>query len=696
MRKLALNLATAIICFTALSLNAQNKIFINQSNNISAGTKVGNVEEITFSADNEYLNVSTKNLSVLPFSIANILDITFDDSEDAIQVIYNGEDARIINPLAFDGVTVTKVGADVVITSETESDIRCIVSGSTSDGCFKLYNSGNVTISLNNASITNAKGAAINIQGKKTVTINLVDGTTNSLCDSETYVTYDDEDMKGTLFSEGNLVFEGTGSLSVTGLNKHAIVSDKAITVNNGSFTITNVASDAFHTKNEFIVNGGTFKLAASSDAVDADAATIEINGGTFDINVTEDTSKGIKTDGPITFNGGNITINTSGSVVVTDGDPSYCSAVKTDSCVTITGGTLTIVATGEAGKGISADGNITISGGALNIKTTGGGAKYTDATGTLDSYSATCIKSDKTLTITGGTIVAESTGLAGKGLSSDGDMIIGGDNCNPSITVKTSGKKFLVSGSGENADYANPKAIKADGNMTIHSGEINVTTTADGGEGLESKNYMTINGGTLVLNTYDDAINAKYNLTVNGGKIFANASGNDGIDSNGTITINGGIIIAAGTQEPEGGFDCDQSTFKITGGVLIGIGGDNSTPSSSACTQRSIIYSVSSATSGQIIRIEESGNEVLTFKYPRSYSRGKLLFSSSALTTGKTYTILTGGSVSGGDEFSGYVTGGTYSGGTQATTFTSSSMVTQIGSSGGGPGGGNTPPSRP
>lgn len=696
MRKLALNLIASVLCIASVSLNAQDKIYINQSNSISVGTKVGNIEEITLSSDNTSLNVTTKNLNTTPFTIADILDITFDNSEDVIQIIYNEKDARIINPLAFDGVTVTKNGTDVTITSTTEEPIACIISGTTTDGSLKLYNSGKVNLSLSNAVITNADGAAINIQGKKEVTITLMDGTENILCDGETYTTVDDEDMKGTLFSEGNLVFDGSGTLDVTALNKHAIVSDKAITVNSGIFVIKSAASDAFHTKNEFTVNGGYFEIAASSDAVDADAAAIEINDGTFVINVTADTSKGIKTDGPITINGGDITINTSGNVVVTEGDPSYCSAVKTDSCVTITGGKLTIFSTGEAGKGITADGDVTITGGTIDIKTTGGGAKYTDVDGVLDSYSATCIKCDKVLSILGGTIIAESTGSAGKGISCDGDIIIGGENCNPSITVKTSGQKFLVSGTGENADYANPKAIKADGNMTIHSGEINVTTTTDGGEGLESKNVMTINGGTIVLNTYDDAINAKYDLTINGGKIFANASGNDGIDSNGTITINGGIVIAVGTNQPEGSFDCDQNTFKITGGVIIGIGGDTSTPTSSVCTQRTIIYSPSNATAGQIIRIEESGNEVVTFKYPRTFSRGKFVFSSNALDSSKTYSILTGGTVSGGENFNGHITGGTHSGGTQATTFTPSSMVTQIGSSGGGPGGGGTPPARP
>jgi hypothetical protein len=61
-----------------------------------------------------------------------------------------------------------------------------------------------------------------------------------------------------------------------------------------------------------------------------------------------------------------------------------------------------------------------------------------------------------------------------------------------------------------------------------------------------------------------------------------------------------------------------------------------------------------------------------------------KFLFSSPDLVSGS-YTIYKGGTASGGTSFHGLYTGATYSEGTQATTITASSMVTSIGTSGGG-----------
>ena len=174
----------------------------------------------------------------------------------------------------------------------------------------------------------------------------------------------------------------------------------------------------------------------------------------------------------------------------------------------------------------------------------------------------------------------------------------------------------------------------------------------------------------------------------INGGYIYCYSSGNDGIDSNGTLTVTGGIVIASGTNSPEEGFDCDRHTFSITGGVLIGTGGSSSTPTSSACSQRSVLYSASSATSGNLINIQDAnGTNVFTYKLTRSYQTMTLLFSSADLKANTNYTIYTGGSISGGEDFHGYYTGAVYTPGTKTTTFTTSSMVTTIGSSGGGGG---------
>ena len=655
------------ICAAALCAVAADGLFFSLGS-LHNGAPIDIIESVNISDDGTQAVVAIKNGSSTSINIADIDSAYFAEAAKMVSVDFSASGVKVMNPYAFSGIDISVSGNDVIVNASTDDEVEYRLSGECADGMFKLYTTKECTISLNGVSLTNNDGPAINIQTGKKTTVNIVDGTVNSLCDGSKYTAVDGEDMKATLFSEGQLIFTGSGTLNVAGLKKHAICSDNYVEVQSGVINLKNVASDGIHANDYVLISGGTLDIATDGDGIDGDTGYIQLDGGDISINVTADTAKGIKCDGIITMNGGNIEIITSGNVVVTDGDPSYCTAVKTDQDLTINGGT-------------------------IDISTSGNGAKYTNTEGVADSYSATCIKADGNITIIDGSITCSSTGTAGKGISADGAIVIGNASHAPVINVKTSGAKFLVSGSGNNADYANPKCIKAEGNLTVENGVLTIKSTADGGEGLESKNILTVNGGTIEIETVDDGINAANGVVFNGGKTYCYASGNDGIDSNGYFKFNGGLIISSGSNAPEEGFDCDNNNFAITGGTLIGTGGGTSTPTASSCTQRSVIYGAQ--ISGKLIHVADaSGNAVLTYQVPARYSGNVVaLLSCSGLAASTTYTIYTGGTYTGGEEFHGYYTGGTYSGGTAATTFTTSSMVTTVGSSGGGPGGGGRPP---
>ncbi len=339
------------------------------------------------------------------------------------------------------------------------------------------------------------------------------------------------------------------------------------------------------------------------------------------------------------------------------------------------------------AGKGIKTDYNVEIAGGQLNLNTSGG-AEYDSDEG--DTSSASGIKADGDVLISGGTIVCKSTGSGGKGISCDGAMTItGGD-----ITVATSGNRFVYTSSMTSS----PKGLKAEGDLLISGGTIDISVTgqADGVEGIESKAALTFEGGETYVYAYDDAINAAKSLTVNGGKIYAYAVNNDGIDSNGTLTINGGLVLSNGTKAPEEGLDTDSGTnFKINGGTVIGTGGSQVSPNSSS-GQWSVIYSGITATENLTFCIlDSSSSPIVTYTLPRSMSGMYLIYSGSNLVSG-TYTVETGGTITGyTDSWNGWYGGGTWSGGTSLGSFTASSTVTSAkgsssGGSTGGPGSGN------
>ena len=121
---------------------------------------------------------------------------------------------------------VSVSGNDVTVdNTKAKEAIRYELSGSTSDGFLKIYGSKKQALILNGVSISNPNGAAINNQCKKRCFV-VVNGT-NTLADGASYTdTPDTEDEKAAFFSEGQLIFSGTGSLTVTAKGKAGITSD--------------------------------------------------------------------------------------------------------------------------------------------------------------------------------------------------------------------------------------------------------------------------------------------------------------------------------------------------------------------------------------------------------------------------------------------------------------------------------------
>lgn len=725
---------TTLILLVAFFSPAQEAIRIHSADRVMYEASILEIEEIRFKKSTSVFNFDSGNMLGIPLS--EIDSITFseavtDTSDRTIYIMYNDDYTTVINPLSEQGVSIAAEQCQVSITSHSEIyGVEYHISGSSNNASLSITSDKDFVLILSNLNLTNSSGPALIVNSEVTSNINITGS--NILTDNVL------SSKSGAIRSKGDIVFSGQGSLNINGLVKHAISSERTVTVESGNITVLQAITDGVHSEG-FIMNGGSLDIHASGDAIDSGTGPVEINDGTLRISSTTDDVKGIKSDASIAvnggiinmniagsqskgisskqnivFNGGNISIVASGKTVLeTSGsgyEPSYCSAVKCTGNLTVNSGNITIETTlaNDGGKGFSADGEIMICGGIVGITTRGNGATYKNASNTTDSYTSTCIKSDTNISILSGTVTCNSSGTGGKGISAGGTITIGAQNAVDNaliLNVSTSGEHFLVSGSssggggrpggggmGSNANYANPKAIKCEGNLTVNSGMITVSCTQndEGGEGLESKSILTINGGNITINTYDDCINASSHIQIAGGTVYCVSTGNDAIDSNGTLSISGGITISNGASQPEGGFDCDNNRFAITGGIMIGTGGSNSSPTTSACTQRTIKYT---GTAGNAICVKKtSGEIILLYQMPSYQSSGNsgggfpgggnsssmtVLFSDPNLSTGS-YTLQYGGTISGGTTVNGYNTGGTYSGGS-SKSFTISSMLTTV-----------------
>ena len=279
-------------------------------------------------------------------------------------------------------VYYTVEGGHVTLTS-TSGKMHFILSGECSDASLKVYSENKYMLTLNDVNITNPNGAAINNQCGKSLYLMLPEGTNNTLTDGANYVYDGDEDMKGTLFSEGQVIFAGRGTLNVNSNSRNGIASDDYIRVRPG--VKINVNSTAGH---GIKANDG-----------------VMIDGGVINMQISAEGAKGIRCEKHVEIAGGRTTIIATGGSKVTqdallaENDTTSSAGIKCDSILTVTGGLLAIKNTGESGKGINALQDITISGGVVKVV----------VTGEKMLLSPKGIKCGTVMTITGGSVYSYS-----------------------------------------------------------------------------------------------------------------------------------------------------------------------------------------------------------------------------------------------------------------------------------------------
>nr|WP_321408691.1 carbohydrate-binding domain-containing protein [uncultured Carboxylicivirga sp.] len=470
----------------------------------------------------------------------------------------------------------------------------------------------------------------VNSSDSESVHIQL-DGA-NINCSNNAAIYIEDSEKTVIMLADdtSNSLTDGTSYGSEEEANA-ALFSKSDLTLyGNGTLIINAQYNDGIASKDGLIISSGNYNITSVDDAIRGKDYLI-IKDGVFDLNAGGDGFK-------------------------SDNEDSGTGYIEIDYC------DCNIVADGD---GIQAYSNLTISEGYFTITCAGGSSGYLSS-----DASAKALKAGSTLQINAGTFNINTPDDAIH--SDDALTIIGG-----TATIS-----------------AGDDGLHADNSIEIEDGYIEITKCY---EGVES-NSITMNGGTVILHSSDDGFNASdgsgsmaagnSTLAINGGFTAIYASG-DGLDSNGSITMSNGTVLVHGPiSSGNGALDYDR-TFNITGGILVAAGssGMAEAPSSSSSQPSVLIKFTSSYSAGTLFNLQtSSGEEIVTFKPSKTFQ--SIVVSSPNLSVGSTYQAYLNGSHS-GTENEGLYTNGTYTSGSQYTSFTASSITTTIGSSsgGGGPG---------
>lgn len=411
----------------------------------------------------------------------------------------------------------------------------------------------------------------------------------------------------------------------------------------NGELTVKGNFNNGIGTKNDLKVKSGTFNISSINNGLKGNDS-IEIEEGTK--LLISSNGDGIKSD--------NIVDEEKGYILINGGEINVSSANDGIDCAT----------------------DLTIVTGTISIKTGKG------SIGSITSTSASMkgLKAIDNITINGGTFY----------LDSQDDAI----HSNSDININ-SGAFDIQSGDD---------GIHADLNTNINGGDITINKSFEGIEGT----YVNIAGGKIQITSSDDGINSAGGsdtssstggrpggwggssssigeINITGGEILINSTG-DGIDSNKDIKMSGGLLVIFGpTSSGNGAVDYD-GKYTMTGGTLIALGSSSMAMQPSSTTQCSVLVGLNrSLSAGTLLNLSSSSKELFTIKSLKSFN--SLVYCSSDLTLGGTYTISTAGSHTGSLNFLNLYQEGSYNQGTKQTSFTISSSITNLNSSQGGGG---------
>jgi hypothetical protein len=514
-----------------------------------------------------------------------------------------------------------------------------------------------------NSASVNGSGAAVS---GSTVTISSA-GTyriTGSLTNGQVIVDTQDTNTVQLILAGIDITCSSSAPVYVLNSEKTIIILE-ANTENKITYTssATTEPNAAIYSKDDLTIYGdGSLSIQSTyNDGITSNDGLI-IKSCTITVTAQDD---GIRGKNYLIVEGGKITVTAGENGLISDN-----RADATKGYVSIQAGTVTVTCGGDA---IEAQTDVLIAAGTVTV-TSGGGSSGSVASG----VSAKGIKGLVSITIDGGTINVNS---ADDAIHSNGTVTING---------------------GTYTLYSGDDGIHADDTININSGNMNIAKSY---EGIEATT-ININGGTIYVTSSDDGLNGSggqdssgfaggpggrgggdmfsggnANVNINGGYLVVTAAG-DGLDSNGAITQTGGTVIVNGPID-NGNGALDFSTYKMTGGFLIAVGSSGMAQSlTTTSTQCSVLVNFqTSYPAGTLIRIESSsGVNVVTFKASKLFQ--SVVVCSSSLSKGSAYNVYVGGSCSGTLK-DGLYSGGTYTAGTLYKSFTVSSVVTSIGSSG-------------
>jgi len=390
----------------------------------------------------------------------------------------------------------------------------------------------------------------------------------------------DDLDASGDDADVSHIKLEGN---AITQDGSGATIDGNVITITSaGTYSISGALADGqivVDTKDKatvaLVLNGVDIACATSAPiyVVNAEKTVITLADGTENYVTDGDAYvlKDAESDEPnaTIFSKDDLTINGNGSLTV---QANYNNGIASKDDLKITGGNITVNAVNDGVKGRD---SIAVKDGIITIAAGGDGMQANNDEDAEEGY---IVIESGTLHITAGAdaIQAETRLVISGG---DIDILSGGGSSNGS-RANVGGNQGVRNNPVDSNSVESAKGLKAGVDVTITGGTITIDSADDA---IHSNDSLTIDGGDIVVATGDDGVHADNTIAINGGDLRITKS-YEGIEG-AAITINAGEIhlvasddginaVSAGaalTGRPgPGGFVSGNNYLHINGGYVV------------------------------------------------------------------------------------------------------------------------------
>ena len=450
--------------------------------------------------------------------------------EKAVRIEFDGDSVHLGEGAEFADrvLTITEGGTYVLSGASDDAQVRVIVS-----------KDDKVRLILDNLTLRCSFGPCIRVDQTDKATVTLLDGSVNTLTDTENYILDEgDDEPNACLFSKDDLSINGSGALVIRANYKHGINCKDDLKIVSGSIQVT-AAGDGIRGKDSVLIAGGSIHVEAKGDGIksnndeDSGKGFVYITGGEIIVKAGEDAIQGaqglIVEDGTIhitTGEGSSVLTSTTQETFFRRGgwgsqsgwDRSFAEdtvsmkGLKSDGILVVTGGSVTADTEDDS---LHASGEISLSGGILTLSS-GDDGVHSDASIEISGGSLRVLKSYEGVEAPVTNVIG---GVIDVTANDDGFNCAGGEK--ETVTAYSGNEGFDRSFGGMMAD-ANANNV-----LRFTGGHVHVNA---GGDGLDSNGYIYMEGGTVLVDGPTD-------------------NGNAALDSGYSIIINGGILVAAGSS---------------------------------------------------------------------------------------------------------------------------------------------------